>query len=75
MDELRVRLLVSKLEARLALREIDVAALSKEIAPPLTSEKRREQAIESRETALVQASTFKAELESLRRSHPHLTRY
>jgi hypothetical protein len=42
MDELRIRILVSKLEARLALREIEAAALSKEIASPVTSERRRE---------------------------------
>src|SRR5579863_7622762 len=31
MDELRMRMLVGKLEARLALREIEAAALTKEI--------------------------------------------
>jgi len=75
MDELRIRMLVSKLEARLALREIEAAALSREIASPLTSERRREDARECRETALAQGSTIRTELESLRKSHPGLARH
>ena len=70
MDELRIRILVSKLEARLALREIEAAALTKELASRLTSERRREQANESRQTALAQRRTIRTELESLRSSYP-----
>ena len=75
MDELRIRMLVSKLEALLALREIEAAALTKEIASPLTPEMRREQANESRETALAQGRSIRTELESLRRSYPDVTRH
>ena len=52
MDEIRLRMRVSRLEARLALLEIEAAALSREIASPLTSERRREEATECRDTAL-----------------------
>lgn len=75
MDELRIRMHVSKLEARLALREIEAAALTKEIASPLTSEMRREQANESRDTALAQGRSIRTELESLRRSYPDVARH
>jgi hypothetical protein len=75
MDELRIRMLVSKLEARLALCEIEAAALTKEIASPLTSERRREQANESRETALAQGRAIWTELESLRSSYPDVARH
>jgi hypothetical protein len=51
MDEIRFRLRVSNLEARFALSAIEAAALSMEISSPLTTERRREETIECRDTA------------------------
>ena len=70
MDEIRFRLRVSELEARLALCEIEAAALSREIASSLTSEKRREEAIECRDTALAQGRTIMTKLVSPRKFVP-----
>lgn len=75
MDEIRLRMRVSKLEARLALLEIEAAVLSREIASPLTPERRRQEAKESRDTALAQGRTIMTELESLRKSYPGLARH
>jgi hypothetical protein len=47
LDEIRLRMKISKLEARLALREIEIAALNREINSPLTSLERRYKARES----------------------------
>jgi hypothetical protein len=37
LDEIRCRMRLGNLEARIALREIEAAALTREINPPLTS--------------------------------------
>jgi hypothetical protein len=37
LDEIRRRMRLGNLEARIALREIEAAALTREINPPLTS--------------------------------------
>ena len=75
MNEVRLRMRVSKLEARLALVEIETAALSREIASPLTSERRRAEAKECRDTALARGSTIRTELENLCKSYPGLARH
>ena len=75
MDDIRLRLRISNLEARLALREIEAAALTREIASPLTSSKRREEVIQSRDAALTEASVINAELDEMRRLFPRLARH
>ena len=75
MDEIRFRLRVSRLETRLALCEIEAAALSREIGSSLTSERRREEAIECRDTALTEGRTIMTELVSLLSSFPDLARH
>jgi hypothetical protein len=66
---------ISNLEARLALREIEAAALSREIASVLTSASRRAQAIPSRDANLNEASLIRAELHEIRRLFPQLARH
>lgn len=75
MDEIRIRLRISNLEARLAMREIEIAALSREIASPLTSSKRREEATERRDAEHADLGRIKIELDELCRSYPRYARH
>jgi hypothetical protein len=75
LGEIRRRLRISNLEARLALREIEAAALTREITSPLTSANRKGEAIQSRDAALTEASVIKADLDEMRRSFPRLARH
>ena len=58
VGEIRRRMRVSNLEARLALHEIDAEALLREIKSPLTSGQRRAEATQRRETALNEVSAI-----------------
>jgi|HubBroStandDraft_2_1064218.scaffolds.fasta_scaffold481483_2 hypothetical protein len=51
MDQIRYRLRISMLEAKLALAQIEAAALAREIRSPLTSAQRRQQATDLRDAA------------------------
>jgi hypothetical protein len=74
-DDIRHRLWISKLQAKVALREIEATSLTHEIGSPLTSPKRREEAEERRETLLDEASVLQSELDGLRNLFPNLTRF
>jgi hypothetical protein len=75
LDEIRWRLRVSNLEARVELREIEAAALTREITSPLTSAARQAEAMQRRQTLLTEASELKAELDQMHRSVPVWTRH
>ena len=70
LDEIRWRMRVTNLEARIELREIDAAACTREIASPLTPATRRSELIAHRAATLTEVSKLKAELEQVRRSFP-----
>jgi hypothetical protein len=70
LDEIRCRMRISNLEARIALREIEAAALSREINSPLTSDTRRTELIQRRDPLLNEVSELRAELDKLRNSFP-----
>jgi hypothetical protein len=74
-EEVRRRLQISNLEARLAMREIEATALSREITSALTFASRRAEATQLRDAALSEASVIKAELDELRGSFPQLARH
>ena len=71
-DEIRLRLRISKLEAKLAFAEIEVADSTPEIASPRTPAQRRDGAVARRDNAEAADSALRAELEVLRRSYPTL---
>jgi hypothetical protein len=75
LDEIRWRLRVSNLEARKELREIEAAALTREITSPLTSAVRQTEALQRRTVLLAEAFELKAELDQMRRSIPSWTRH
>lgn len=75
IDEIRLRLRFSKLEAKLALTEIEMSACSREIRSPLTPAHRCEEVAARRDQLLSHASLLRAELDLLRRSHPDLARH
>jgi hypothetical protein len=75
MDEIRYRLRISKLEAKLALTQIEAAALAREIRSPLTSAPRRAQATERHEGALAESSRLQDDLNAMRRQFPNLARH
>jgi hypothetical protein len=70
LDEIRWRMRVTNLEARIELREIDAAAFTREIASPLTPATRRTELIARRAATLTEVSKLKAELDLVRRSFP-----
>jgi hypothetical protein len=75
IEQIRLRLRISNLEARLALREIEAAALAREITSPLTFASRRAEATRRQDAALSEASVIKAELDEIRRLFPGLARH
>jgi hypothetical protein len=70
IDEIRWRMRVTNLEARIELREIDIAAFTREIASPLTPATRRAELTALRAAMLAEVSKLKAELDQMRRSIP-----
>lgn len=66
---------LSNLEARLAMREIEIAALGREIESPLTSSKRRAEATDRQDVERADWLRTKEELDELRRSYPRLARH
>lgn len=69
MQEIILRMQITRLEARLELRDIERTALSREISSPSTPEERRAEAIERRDAALTEWRQARAELELARRSY------
>jgi hypothetical protein len=74
IDDIRRRLRISNLEARSELHEIEVAALTREIASPLTSAQKRAQATTRREAAFAELAVINAELEEMLRRFPQSRR-
>ena len=70
LDEIRWRMRISNLEARVELREIEAAASTREITSPLTSATRRTELIQRRDALITEVSELKAELERSRKSRP-----
>lgn len=66
LEDIHRRLRISNLEARLELHEIEITALSKVIASPLPSARRREKAKELREVQQAEWWKIKAELDQMR---------
>ena len=75
LDEIRIRMRINNLEAQLAMLEIEIAALGREIASPLTSSTRQSEATKRQDAECVIASGIFAQLEKLRRSYPSLARH
>jgi hypothetical protein len=71
-DEIRLRMKISKLEAQLSLREIEIAALNREIDSPLTSLERRYEARKSLDAARGDGAKLITELDEIRRSYPNI---
>jgi len=74
LEDIRRRMRISNFEARLALHEIEAAALSREINSPLTSSPKREEATRRRDVLLREASVIKAELDEMYSSFSFLAR-
>jgi hypothetical protein len=74
MDELHFRMRITNLQARLELREIEIIALSREIASPLTTSERRAEAIELRYARLNERSEVTRELDEIHASFPQFDR-
>ena len=70
LDEIRWRMRISNLEARVELREIEAAASTREITSPLTSATRRTELIQRRDALITEVSELNAELERSRKSRP-----
>ena len=75
IEDIRRRMRISNLEARLALQEIEAEALKREINSPLTSAQKREDATRRRDFALTEASAITVELDEMRRLYPNLSRH
>jgi hypothetical protein len=56
MDELHLRMLISNLQARLELCEIEILALSREIFSPLTTSQRQAEAVARRDDLMTERS-------------------
>jgi hypothetical protein len=70
IDEIRWRLRVSNLEARIELREIEAAAFSRQIASRFTSPARQTELAQRRLDLLSEAANLRAELNQMRQSIP-----
>lgn len=75
IGEIRIRMRISNLEARLAMREIEIADLSREIASSLTSSNRREEGIKRRDAEQADWRQIRAELDEMRRSYPRFAHH
>lgn len=75
LDEIRWRMRVTNLEARVELREIEAAAFTRELKSPLTPEPRRTELTRRRGAILAEVFELKAELEQMRRSFPLRSRH
>ena len=75
MGEIRVRMLISNLEARLEMIEIEIEALNREITSTSTLSKRRAEATKRRDAERADWRRIKAELDELRRSYPRFARH
>jgi hypothetical protein len=68
VEDIRRRLRISNLEARLELREIECADLIRKIESPRTSLDERMDARKRRETVLSECSALRADLEDVKRA-------
>ena len=74
-EEIHVRLRITNLEARLALAEIEIAALTREIGSPLMSDEERAVAVHRKETIEAGVPAIRAELEQMRNTYPKEAQY
>jgi len=72
MDEIHVRMRITNLEARLALRKIDNNALTREINSPLTSFENRDQALKRLRRTMDEWHQANDDLERLRFVYPDI---
>ena len=70
LDEIRFRLKISNLEARLALVEVEICALEREINSRRTSYERTVEARGSLDAARSEQANLLAELGQMRRAQP-----
>jgi hypothetical protein len=75
IDEIRVRMRISNLEAKLALFEIDIAALDREIERTSTTSRQRAEGIETRFAKLSEWRKIKVELDEMRKLFPAQARH
>lgn len=75
LEDLRRRMRITNLEARLDLHEIEIAAFDRELASALTSRDRKAEATERRDALLRERCEIKTELDQMRRSFPHLAQH
>ncbi len=71
LEEIRLRMRITNLEARMELQEIEIAALNREIGSPLTTLDRKNEARERLDAAWNERADVYTELTEVRRSHPH----
>jgi hypothetical protein len=74
MDEIRLRMRISNLEAQLALREIERDALTREIKSPWMSFENKDHARERLSRAQDEWHRAKDELEKLSLAYPEIRR-
>ena len=67
LDDIRLRMRISKLEAQLALGEIECADLTRKIRSPLTSSAIRDEAIQRHEDRLDECKAISEELKTVRK--------
>lgn len=67
-DDIYRKLRISRLQARLEMREIERESLRQEIASPLTTAARKAEAIDHRDDLLTELSDLIEELDRLRNS-------
>lgn len=72
LEDVHQRMRISNLEARMELHWIEIAALTKRIAHPLTNPRRREEATVQRDIQQAQWWDLKAELDEMRRLFPSI---
>jgi hypothetical protein len=74
LDEIRLRMNITRLEGRLALREIESAALTREVNSPVTSSERRIEIRDCLDASRSEQANLFTELDEIRRTYPSICR-
>jgi hypothetical protein len=74
MDEIRLRMRISNLQARREWCEIEILALSREILSPLTTSRRQAEAVVRRDDLMTDRSELAKELDGILRCFPAFDR-